>query len=123
MYIMYEYERDSVFRWIKNLAYDSAFIEPNTDILPSWNKPASRFLTKIAHCKGVCVCFLQTLKSQSLIRNFYFFIFIFLTLFSLVGISVPVQRKHLKAKNNFLVSESLESARPSEGDERGMPKV
>lgn len=52
----------SVFMKIKNRAYDSAFVEPNINILPSWNEVASRFLTKIVHSIGVPVYFPQTLK-------------------------------------------------------------
>lgn len=62
MNLIYKYEHENVFMYIKNFAYDSAFIEPNIHILPSWNKAAGRFLTKIVHLIGVPVYFSQTLK-------------------------------------------------------------
>lgn len=37
--------------------------------------------------------------------------------------SEPFQRKYLKAKKNFLVSESLGPASTSDSDERGEPEV
>lgn len=62
MYLIYKCEHGNVFMKIKNLAYDSAFEKPNIHILPSWDKVASRFLTKIVHSIGVPVYFPQTLK-------------------------------------------------------------
>lgn len=73
----------------KNLAYNSASIELNTHILPAWNQAVSRFLTKIVHRSP----YLFPWDSEASLGTFFF------TLFSLVGISEPVQRKHLKAKN------------------------
>lgn len=101
---------------IKNLAYDSAFTESNIYILPFWIKATSGYLTKIVHRSP---CLFPSDSGASLGTFFSFF----LTLFSLVGIWEPVQRKHLKAENFLVSSENLESASTSEDDERGIPKV
>lgn len=67
------------------------------------------FPHKTTHATGVV--FLQTLEASLGLKK--------KKLFSLVTIREPVQRKLLKAKQNFLVSfESLESASTRKDDER-----
>lgn len=68
------------------------------------------FPHKTTHATGVV--FLQTLEASLGLKKKK-------KLFSLVTIREPVQRKLLKAKQNFLVSfESLESASTRKDDER-----